>query len=543
MKTPMKKKYISYALALVMLAGACEQETIDLQEPSCEELGNCPPGPVCPTGATAGTASFAKFVAMGNSYVAGFQAGALFNDGQGSSLPKLLAKQFECTGGPTSFNQPDINSVNGYNPLSSIPGVITLGRNILFDPDGPAGPRTAAPYPAGFPGSAVTCPSAVNTPALPAPYNTADAPAAFAGNKAALNNFGVPLIFLGQALTPDTGNPSSPYFNGLWARFASQPGVKSIVEDALGAGGSFYLIWLGFDDVLLYAATGADGTYPMTTEGAFTAQYNGMITTMLTANPAFKGVVGNIPNFTSLPYFFTVRWNAITLDAAKATALQAGLADNYNAFLNGMVGLGVITAAEKDKRLLSYVAGANGVLMVDEELTDLSAYTTGPYAGLAPYAQARQAKSTDLVPLAAGSVLGTCNGGNANAIFGVSYPVADKYILTQTETTLILTRTAAFNATISAAVAGSSNRLALADVNKAYGDFVTAQLYVIDGVAISPSFAPPTGAYSEDGLHPNSRGYAFTANVFIDAINAKFTSTVPKIKLTAASGTKLPVNP
>lgn len=539
----MKKKYISFALALSMLAVACDQEVIKLTEPTCEDLGNCPQDP-CPAGATSGSASFTKFVAIGNSYVAGFQAGALFNDGQASSLAKLMATQFQCAGGSATFNQPDIGSVNGYNVQSSVPGVINLGRNILFDPDG-AGPRSAAPYPAGFPGSNVTCPSNVTTPPLPAPYNTADVPTPFTGDKATLNNFGVPLIYLGQALTPDTGNPSSPYYQPLWARFASQPGVKSILQDALGAGGSFYLIWLGFDDVLLNAATGDARVYPMTSEAAFTAQYNGMITTMLNANPNFKGVIGNIPNFTSLPYFFTVKWNQLQLSEGQVTSL-APLKAGYNGALQQLKTAGVITQAELDKRLIDFKVynptdptTATGILLVDSTLTDLSPYFPNE---LDHMAKARQAVSTDLIPLAAGSVLGTCNG-SAAAIFGVSYPIADKYALTIEETTTILARTAAFNAAINAAVAGSNDRLALADVNKAYADLVTAQIYYQDNVFITPTFAPPTGAYSEDGLHPNSRGYAFTANVFIDAINQKFGATVPKAKLSSSYGTRLPVNP
>jgi len=535
------KKYLSYTLALVLITGACDQEVIELgPPPTCEELGNCPP-PKC-EGATAGTAVFTKFVAIGNSFVAGFQSGALFNDGQASSMAKIVATQLECVGGTTTFNQPDINSQNGYNVQLSVPGVINLGRLILFDPDGPNGPRTAAPFPAGFPGSSVTCPAAVTTPPLPDPYNTADLPTAFTGNKAELNNFSVPLIYLGQSLIPDTGNPASPYYNPFWARFASQPGVKSMMQDALTAGGSFYLFWLGMDDVLLYAAGGADnaGTIQMTTEANFNGQYNGAIAAMLTGT-TLKGVVGNIPNFTTLPYFYTVAWNQITLDAGTAGSLTTNLANNYNAFLAGMVGAGVINENEKAKRMLTYVVGKNGVLLADEDLTDLSPYMVGPYAGLAPYARARQAKSTDLIPLSAGSVLGTCFGGSPNAVIGVSYPVGDKHALTPNETTAILTRTAAFNAVISSAVSGSADRLALADVNKAYGDFVTGKVLVLDNVAITPSFPPPTGAFSEDGLHPNSRGYVFTANIFIDAINTKFGATIPKASLASKSGTALPI--
>jgi hypothetical protein len=539
----MKKiKHITYALSLLLLLNSCEQETIDLKEGPCTDPAVCPPPPC--EGATAGSADFTKLVVLGNSFTAGFQAGALFNEGQANSLGAILATQFQCVGAG-AFNQPDINSVNGFNLQQSIPGVITLGRLVLFDPDGPAAPRSAAPYPAAFPGSMVTCPSEVTTPALPAPYNTADLPAPFMGNKAALNNFSVPLIYLGQALIKETGGPSTgnPYFNPLYARFASNPGTSTLIGDALGAAGSFYVINLGFDDVLLYAATGADGTYPMTTPEAFQGQFQTAISTMLAVNPLFKGAVGNLPYIYDLPHFFTIKWNQIVLSADQSIALNATLATNYNAFLNVAVTNGLITEEEATERTLTFAAGNNGILMTDKGLTDLSPYMTGPAAALLPYAQARQATNLDLVPLGAGSILGTCYMNEPTALFGVSIPVADRYILTPDEYADIVERTVAFNDAIEAAVAGSGDRLALADVNDAFTTLVTAQGAIQDGVTITPTFAPPTGIFSEDGIHPNSRGYAFVANVFIDAINEKFGATIPKATLSQFKGTGLPVNP
>jgi hypothetical protein len=559
----MKTFKFLYILPLALLISiSCEQELIVLE----------PPVVVPPvTTGTPGSANFAKFVAIGNSFVAGMQGQALFNDGQANSMAKIVSTQLATSGGIATFNQPDINSVNGFNPISSNLGIgLVLGRLVLFDPDG-TGTRTPAPTPAKFPGSSVTCPSSVTTPAIPAPYNTADFPTAFTGSKAALNNFGVPLIYLGQTLTPATGGPASganPAYSPFYARFASSPSPdgmtgSTIIGDAKTAAGSFYLVWLGFDDVLLYAATGAAntglgtpaGTYGMTSGAAFSGQFSAAMNTLLTGT-TFKGVVGNIPNFTSLPYFYTVPWNTITLDATTATSLTGSLAANYNGFLYAMVANNIITSDERAKRKLTFVAGKNGVLLSDDAvaptspistpttgLTDLSPYMVGDAAALLPYKLARQATSTDLIPLAAGSILGTCFGGSPQAVYGVSYPVSDQFTLTPTETTAILTRTAEFNASIATLVNANGDRLALADVNKAYADFVTAKAAVYNGVTITPSFAPPTGAFSEDGLHPNSRGNAFTANVFIDAINAKFSATVPRADLSKYSGTGLPVNP
>jgi hypothetical protein len=261
----------------------------------------------------------------------------------------------------------------------------------------------------------------------------------------------------------------------------------------------------------------------------------------------FKGVVGNIPSLKHFPYFTTVPWNTITLDATTATTLTDNLATNYNLFLDAMVTNAIITGTERDKRRLTYIAGKNGVLLTDETLTDLSPYMAGPYAALAPYARARQATSTDLVPLAAGSVLGTCAGGNPSAVYGVSYPVSDANMVIYPEIVEIETAIGGYNQIIATAVAGSGDRLALADVKTAYDNLLTASVAtkgtIVDGVTVASSFAPPAGIFSEDGLHPNNRGNAFTANVFIDAINTKFGSTVPHACLNKFSGTGLPINP
>jgi hypothetical protein len=86
-------------------------------------------------------------------------------------------------------------------------------------------------------------------------------------------------------------------------------------------------------------------------------------------------------------------------------------------------------------------------------------------------------------------------------------------------------------------------RVALADINAAYATLATNKAAVIDGVTITPTLAPPTGIFSEDGLHPNSRGAAYTANIFISAINAKFGATIAKASLANFKGTGLPINP
>jgi lysophospholipase L1-like esterase len=532
------KKYniLSILLSAALILG-CAQEVDELKDPAAEEE---------PTGTLGANIDVSNFVTIGNSLVAGYQANALFTDGQNESIGKIIHQQMVYAGATGEFNQPDINSENGFSgfiPSTTVP----LGRLILYDPDG-SGPRSAGPAASATPARTAsgTAPcNVLETPALPAPYNTAASPLdpswAFTGAKDELNNFGVPGITVGELLVSTSPNPA---FSTYYYRFATNPGTSTILGDAVAAAPTFFLLEIGNNDILGYATGGASNPSILTSEADFTTRYNGVTATLLGNLPDAKGVVANIPNVTSIPFFFTVKWNAVPLDATTAATVTAALATPYNGFLQAMVANEIITAEEATKRTLTYAAGtANPILITDETLTDLSPYMTGEAAGLIPYAKARQTTSSDLITLTAGSVLGTCVEGNPQVINGVTYPLSDAYVLIPSETQEILTRTAQFNAIIAAAVAGSNNRLALADVNTAFTNFVATQGAVMNGILLTPSISPPYAGFSEDGVHPNGRGYAFLANIFIDAINAKFGSTIPKANITHYRGTRTPVTP
>lgn len=536
MKTNIKS-LITITLLSAVIA-SCKQDMISLQ----------PQETVQPVTPSKGGADFTKYVAIGNSLTAGFQAGALFNDGQKNSFPAILSKQFSLAQGTTlTFNQPDINSVNGYNSSYSNPGAgVIRGRLVLFTPDTDGSTAHVAPTPAGQPG-------------VPAPYNTADLPTAYTGDTTKLNNFGVPGIILVQCLIPGTGTPGSPYENKLYTRFASKPGTSTILGDAIRKQPTFFTFDLGNNDVLGYATTGGDGSIALTSHSDFLTYYTGAIQKLMGLTSA-KGVVATIPNVTTIPFFYTVKWNAIGLDQANATALMdpATGFGGYNTILSSIAGNQALltnfglTAADLNSRKVNFTASAtNAILIKDETLTDLGpvldylksagAITAAQRAGMAPYQQIRQANSNDLIPLSAGGVLGKTG---TFGILGVSEPLGDKYVLIPSETTAILQATADFNNIINTVVSTyGSNRIAVADVNAAFSSFVTNKAIISDGVMIQPTFSPPFAAFSEDGVHPNSRGYAYMANIFIDAINAKFGAVVPKASLADYGGTGLPLHP
>jgi hypothetical protein len=551
-----KLKYITLALSTLLFTAGCEQELIETT-PAEPDLTNISPDP-CE--GSPGSANFTKFIAIGNSLVAGFQAGALFDEGQANSLPAILNKQFECVGGSTTFNQPDINASLGWNLFVTQP--------FLSDNTKPILGRMLLQY-----GSGVDCttlqPSPKPTMQAYAPGNLEALPNPqfnpgflYTKSKTELNNFGVGAVTLGQLLTPATGNWADPDpakgFNPFYARFASNPGASRILSDAAFAGGTFFMFWAGLDDFFLYAAYGADPTAaPLTSAGLFSAYYNAALnptTGLLVTNPNLKGVVGNFPDIFKMPHFTAVAYNSIPLNATLVTQLNGGFA-GYNAALDGLIanknafGISDALAAEISTRKAVFTASCtNKILVTDETLTDLGPYfdglqgagaiTAAQRAALVPYQRVRQTTASDIIPLSTGSILGT---PGTFGILGVSEPLSDRWVIIPTERDEINAARASFNATVTAFVDANSTRIALADVDAALSNLINSKAAVVNGVTITPNINPPTGIYSEDGVHPNSRGYAFVSRIFIEAINTKFGATIPLTNVSKYGATALPI--
>ena len=144
----------------------------------------------------------------------------------------------------------------------------------------------------------------------------------------------------------------------------------------------------------------------------------------------------------------------------------------------------------------------------------------------------------------AAGVLGTlADPGNPLSVIGVAVPLGDRFTLLEDELAEVQARTDAFNNIIVGTIAalGVGDRVAIADVNTFLNDLTTGGPMLMDGLSVAATLAPPTGVFSEDGVHPNSRGYALAANVFIEAINAKFGANVPRVNVAQYSGTALPL--
>jgi lysophospholipase L1-like esterase len=111
--------------------------------------------------------------------------------------------------------------------------------------------------------------------------------------------------------------------------------------------------------------------------------------------------------------------------------------------------------------------------------------------------------------------------------FSPANPLADSQVLSAAEVASIQARVNSYNATI-AAVANERGA-ALVDVNAALRELATTGVN-IGGIIYRSSFLTG-GIFSYDGVHPTAFGYAYIANLFIDAINARFEAEIPLVDL------------
>lgn len=476
-KKIMNSKYISL-VALLLVFLACNEPADVLEDYNIDnntETENLP-------ALASGEANFSTYVALGNSLTAGFSDGTVFKAAQENSYPSIMASIFSQIGGG-NFTQPLVN--DNFGGLA-VNGTRIADPRLVFGGSGPVplesviGPVT------------VTTDIVLNNPAGP------------------FNNMGVPGAKSFHLLANGYGNlanfpaAANPYF----IRMTGATPNASVIELAMAQNPTFFSLWIGNNDVLGYATTGGDGSNPITDEATFNFAYTTLVNT-LTSGGA-KGVVANIPYVTDIPHFTTVPYNPIPLDANTAAALNQGYAP-YNGgiqqALAALAGTGLFSAEEAAARTITFSEGANNAMVIiDESLTDLGAINPA-FAALPKY---RQATADDLFVLPLASLIPQG--------YGTQIPLEDKWVLIPSEQAEIKTAIDAFNATIQAAA--SQAGLAFVDANAILNQ--VANNGIASGNYILTSSLVTGGAFSLDGVHLTSRGYALAANEFLKAIDATY---------------------
>lgn len=529
------KKFYAFLLAFGILFWSCEDDETDIIS-----MPDPDPDPIT---YTSGSANFSNYVAVGNSLTAGYSDSALFIDGQTASYPNMLAENFALAGGG-AFSIPFMADNLGGVTLGGVP---ILGNRLVFDF------FTGAPTPVEGQGAT----EVTNT--LSGPFN----------------NMGVPGAKSYHLLAPGYGNVAgvqaglaNPYF----ARFASSP-TATVIGDAVAQNPTFFTLAIGANDILGYTTSGGAGvdqtgnldpsTYAgndITDPNVFAASLDGVLQ-FLTAGGA-QGAIANIHDVTSIPYFFVVPY--APLDPSNPDfGPQIPLLNTIFGSLNQIY----MAIGQPERMVVFSDSEASPVVIVDENLADISATISGALLadlptfeafiaqfGLPPqaaplvanllgatYGQSRQATADDLLVLPSASVIGTVNTDAATnlvlqglspelagqfSVEGVSLPLEDRWVLTPEEQQSARTALAAYNQTIAALA--QQYDLAFVDCNAFLNDVAENGFPLSDGSVVTDEFVRG-GGFSVDGVHPSPRGYALFANIFIEAINAKFGSNLPGV--------------
>ncbi len=566
----MKNKYILLAALAIGFAGC---------EPEFENEVNAD--------YTSGEANFSSYVAIGNSLTAGYMDGTVSRGSQANSYPNLLAQQFALVGGG-AFTQPyygdDVNNLGGLMLgglpiLDPIDGSNRFNRRLVINADLKRDGSGNLVYDAN------KNPTANGVQPIGLTAGLTSTIEISAGEVGPYNNMGVPGAKSFHLLSTTYGSlpgVTLGYANPYFVRQASSP-TASMLGDAVAKAPTFFTNWIGSNDVLAYATSGgaqsngtsaADdhnstgnanpltyGGNDITNSAVYHNVYDQIINT-LTSNGA-KGVVCTIPSVTSIPYFTTVPYAPFTVmslgnDSTKSRAQQsvvdqqaAGNAKiaQLNASLYNNLD-GIFTAYGEPDRVNPFSAtGPNPLLIIDVDAADRSAQITGaltPSLGAptaaafgAIFGKARQATSADLIVLTASGIIGQPNASAPSPLInlnGITYPLANKWVLTANEKAKVAAATSAFNASI-VSIANAKNTaaghtvVAVADMNAIMNKLVTG-LKIETGSIYTANYFSGSATegqvlFSLDGVHPNARGYAVIANEIIKVINASFKAKLP----------------
>jgi lysophospholipase L1-like esterase len=225
-----------------------------------------------PSFAARGKADFTRFVAIGDSYGAGFESASLNQSHQPFSWPAVIARQ---VGLPICAATAAATDVCFAEPLVTFPGIpneIQLVDVIRYPPTLSLAPGQGQPL-----------------------MNTFGRP---------FNNLSVPGATVSDVITIK-GNENPP--QGTAQQYASfiLRGLGTEVQQALAQQPTFVAIWIGGNDAL---GAVLDGTpAELTPVDAFRTAYNSMLDQLIAGAPGAGMVVGTIPNNpVSLPFAATI---------------------------------------------------------------------------------------------------------------------------------------------------------------------------------------------------------------------------------------------
>ncbi len=428
------------------------------------------------TAPTSGTASYDRFVTIGNSITAGYQSGALYESAQVYAYGNLIAKQVGA-----SFAM----------PIISDPGSGNRMELTAFD-------------------FKTSTPTITNNPLSGTPTNTT--------YPAPYNNLGVPGALLYDVLNATNkdncgsglaGKPNA-MFDLILRNSALNLGSQFAQAKALNP--TLLTLWIGNNDVLGYATSGGFSPAAPTSSAQFTAFYRALADSLKSLKT--KVVVANLPDVTAIPFFNTIGPKLAIGTPWKAKGIAALYFQRHGATAMDPTAkvdsLGLLTG----KVDLTLPAGSFAAFLGDTTgaaWTAIAAYLKIPEAYVKP------AFVVNAYPFG----------------FHPMNPLPDVLALDSAEIAIAKTATANFNASIDSI---ARNRdFGFVDIN-----FFFNQIRAKDnsggtyygGIKFTTGYISG-GLFSLDGVHPTNHAHAIIANEFIKVINAKWGGTIPLVDVAA----------
>lgn len=404
---------------------------------------------------------FSRFVSIGDSLTAGYMDGALFYEGQQDAFPNLIAHQLSLKSN-INFKQPYLqkNSV-GVGFFGNARIVLKKEKDKLD------------PYVSFLSEQGDLSAFSTNTYSTHGPFN----------------NIGISGAKAIHIVVPGYGNPANGEgnYNPFFTRMSSNPQTASVLSDAMLMQPTFFTLFIGNNDVLAHilpggkqdAITPIDGAPGIGLEGSFK-----MVVNTLMANGA-KGVIANLPNITSIPYFNTIPYNGLLLNSTEADVLNK----KYNA------------------QQLNFHEGANSFIVESAKFG------------------VRSIEPNEFI------LLDILLDNNKNEYLKAISPIPKKYVLPASEIAKIQLTIREYNKIIKT-IAQEKN-LAFVDVAALLKNVKADRIYNSKTLNVGYS---NRDVFSLDGVHINSLGQALLANEFIKAMNQTYGTNIPKVNITKYRG-------
>lgn len=437
---------------------------------------------------TSGTANFNRFVTIGNSITAGYQSGTIYESGQMYAYGNLIAKQVG-----VDFQMPYVSDpgLGGRMEVQSL-SPFTIKNN--------------------------TSNGSLLNSSYPAPYNNLGVPGALTYDVLFATNS----TNCASALFANTPNP---YFDVILRNNVLNKGSQ--LQQALSLAPTFITLWIGNNDVLGYATSGATRPSAPTSVAQFNQLFGGIMQGLkqYTDQTGAKVVVANIPSVSAIPFFTTVGPALAINPALKWWQIAA------SQIASGLPATGLIYGTHEGGTNLGQLPykiwfADSSALFNSNTLITLRGQAYAPLLGQ-PTGKFYRDNNLS-IPL----------GVDTTKPFGFhpQNPFPDAFVLDPDEITTASNTVTAFNATIAALA--NNNGYGLVDIYTKFNQFRAADFTggtVQNGLIFKTTYVSG-GLFSLDGVHPSSQAHGIVANEFIKVINAKYGASLPEVDVSTIPG-------